>query len=540
MSSTVPAETTVLIVGGGPAGSYAASVLARHQINVVILEAAKFPRYHIGESLLASTNYFLEYIGAREKVLSYGFVRKPGGAFKLRKDFPPAYTDFTDYNTGNHALNVNRAEYDDLLFRHAGEQGANIFDQHRVTELEFSEQDGTRPVAAKWESNVNGTKGTIQFDYLIDAAGRQGLLSTKYHKDREITKSLKNSAIWAYWKGAKRYGERTERYGAPFIEALPDNTGWCWYIPINDGTISVGFVIHEEFVQEKRTGKTLEEFYLSQFDILTEVPELKGNATMAPNKKGEGGPVYMARDYSYASEDIGRLNYRLVGDSAAFIDPFFSSGVHLAFVGALSAAVSIIAVIGGDADEESAAGFHNAELKVAYTRHAFPMYRYLHLFTHITPFHRFFMVVMAGYKQMRGGLNVDVLNDVDEQTFDRAFDIIRPVIQGTSDVGIDKRSTGDADLNEKEVQATMDFIFRLFSHPPPGQQVVPHEDDGLDGNVDDLDRDARARLKSFSLYVPLLHGHDGVMHILESAQEKMRFSMKGAAATQVKTTPAQA
>jgi hypothetical protein len=93
-SILVPQKTTVLVVGGGPAGSYAASVLARRNMDVTVLEAAKFPRYHIGESLLASVNYFLEYIGAREKVLAHGFIRKPGGAFKLRKDFPEAYTNF--------------------------------------------------------------------------------------------------------------------------------------------------------------------------------------------------------------------------------------------------------------------------------------------------------------------------------------------------------------------------------------------------------------------------------------------------------------
>ncbi|KAJ3797265.1 hypothetical protein GGU11DRAFT_86087 [Lentinula aff. detonsa] len=518
--SSIPTKTTVLVVGGGPAGSYAASVLARRQINVVVLEAAKFPRYHIGESLLASTNYFLEYIDAREKVLSHGFIRKPGGAFKLRKDFPAAYTNFVDHNTGNHALNVNRAEYDDILFRHAGEQGARIFDEHKVTQLNFSEQDPTRPVSAEWESKVNNAKGTIHFDYLIDAAGRQGLLSTKYHKDREYIKSLKNSAIWAYWKGSKLYGEGTERFGAPFIEALHDNTGWCWYIPINDDTISIGFVVHEEFVKEKRAGKTLVEFYMSQFDLLTDAPKYRAEGTMVPNKEGSGSPVYIASDYSYSAEDVGRLNYRLVGDSAAFIDPFFSSGVHLAFVGSLSAAISIISIIDGKADEESAAAFHNAELKVAFTR--------------------FFMVVMAGYKQMRGGLKADVLNDLDEKSFDRAFDIIRPVIQGTGDIGVDKSSTGNVELSEKEVRGTMDFIFRLFSHPPPGSKVAEPEDGGIHGNVHDLDSDARARLKTFSQYVPHLMGHDGVMHILDAAQEKMRLSVNGPTATKLKPVGASA
>jgi flavin-dependent dehydrogenase len=85
----------------------------------------------------------------------------------------------------------NRAEYDDILFRHAGSQGARIFDEHKVTSLVFSKNDPNRPVAAEWESKAHGTSGKIEFDYIIDAAGRQGLISTKYHKDRKLTQSLK-------------------------------------------------------------------------------------------------------------------------------------------------------------------------------------------------------------------------------------------------------------------------------------------------------------------------------------------------------------
>lgn len=141
---------------------------------------------------------------------------------------------------------------------------------------------------------------------------------------------------------------------------------------------------------------------------------------------------------------------------------------------------------------------------------------------------------MAAYKQMRGGLKTNVLNDIDEESFDRAFDIIRPVIQGTGDIGVDKSNTGNVDLSEEEVRSTMDFIFRLFSHAPPGAKVVDHEDDGLHGNVDDLDRDARARLKTFSQYVPNLMGHDGVMHILDAAQRKMNFSVGSTTKTELK------
>jgi flavin-dependent dehydrogenase len=100
------------------------------------------------------------------------------------------------------------------------------------------------------------------------------------------------------------------------MDYFPDNTGWCWYIPINDDTISIGFVMHEEFVKPKKQGRTLEQLYLDQFNFLTEVNTLRGDGTMVPNKEGKGSPVYMASDYSYAAEDVGKLNYRIAGDSA--------------------------------------------------------------------------------------------------------------------------------------------------------------------------------------------------------------------------------
>jgi len=100
------------------------------------------------------------------------------------------------------------------------------------------------------------------------------------------------------------------------MDYFSDNTGWCWYIPINDETISIGFVMHEDFVKPKKEGRTLEQFYLNQFDFLNDVNTLRGGATMEPNKEGKGGPVYMASDYSYAAEDIGKMNYRIAGDSA--------------------------------------------------------------------------------------------------------------------------------------------------------------------------------------------------------------------------------
>lgn len=140
-------------------------------------------------------------------------------------------TDFAvNAKPDSYAWNVIRSESDDLIFRYAGECGAHIFDGVKVDGLEFRETEekdtvvdaafgNTRPVAATW-SRKDGSSGRIEFDYIIDASGRAGLLSTKYLKNRTFNQDLKNVANWGYWKGATSYGEGTNRYGQPVFEAL--------------------------------------------------------------------------------------------------------------------------------------------------------------------------------------------------------------------------------------------------------------------------------------------------------------------------------
>ena len=144
-------------------------------------------------------------------------------------------TDFIAHGgAGNHSWNVVRSEADDLMFRHAGKCGAEIFDGVKVESIEFvprEDQNGTvvsdtpdpgRPVSASW-SRKDGTSGQIKFDYLVDASGRAGLVSTKYLKNRKNNQGLKNIANWAYWKGAGEYSPDTPRQGQPLFEALSGN-----------------------------------------------------------------------------------------------------------------------------------------------------------------------------------------------------------------------------------------------------------------------------------------------------------------------------
>ncbi|KAG1901077.1 putative halogenase [Suillus fuscotomentosus] len=438
----VPTSTQILVVGGGPAGSYAAAALAREGFEVTLLEAAKFPRYHIGESLLPSVRRFLAFIGAEELVMNHGFTVKPGAAVKLNQYKREGYTDFIAMNPANGCWNVIRSEFDDLLLRHASKCGAIVFDNTRVTELQF---EGDRPVSANWKNTSTGIEGRISFDYLVDASGRNGIMSTKYLKNRRYNQALNNVACWGYWDGTNSYMPGTTRDNAVWIEALEDESGWAWFIPLHDGSTSVGIVIDQESSNRKKkasraasggSGSNLLAHYKEELRRAPGAIELIGKGTL----RNDGTPeaVKSASDFSYSASSYAGNHFRVAGDSGAFIDPFFSSGVHLAFTGGLSAALTIAASIRGLTSEEDAQRWHTSKVGSSYTR--------------------FLLVVLGTYKQIRSQA-MPVMSDVDEDNFDKAFDILRPVIQGTADVG--------KTLTEDELQKTMDFCRHIFAPTDP-------------------------------------------------------------------------
>lgn len=306
-----------------------------------------------------------------------------------------------------------------MLFRHAASLGAKCFENIKLDSVEFTADSpmhtpeeelsskvatsaGT-PVTAHWRSRDGSASGDISFDYMIDATGRAGVLSTKYLKNRRFNEGLKNLAIWGYFKDAGRYAVGTDRESAPFFEGMKDCSGWVWAIPLHNGTTSVGAVLRKDLFMAKK--KELG-------DAFTQAEMLKECIDQSPALKAILGPkaelvteVKQATDWSYSAPAYAGPHFRITGDAACFVDPLFSSGMHLAFASGLSAAATICASIRGHCSETEAAKWHSNKVTDGYTR--------------------FLLVVMTALKQIRMQ-HEPVLSDFDEDGFDRAFGFLKP------------------------------------------------------------------------------------------------------------------
>ncbi|KAF5375807.1 hypothetical protein D9757_011192 [Collybiopsis confluens] len=414
MSTAIPEKSTILVIGGGPGGSYAAAALVREVTKWYYLKLPNilgeqlpvdaisyhpthcidhYNRYHIGESLTAAMRTYIRFIGLEEDFVKHGFNLKQGALFQLVQGMEANWTDFQaripDYETWN----VVRSEMDNLMFRHAGRQGALIFDETKVDNLEF-ENNGdpktARPVAANW-TNKKGQSGKIHFDWLVDASGRAGIMSTQYLKNRVHRESFRNVAVWSYWKGIRATGRPFSFYA----EVLTDKKGWAWFIPLNDGTVSVGFVTHQSTFTERRAQTkpdgakySITEHYNNQFQWAPHVTEFVSGGEMI------AGTTHSASDYSYWAKGYSGDHYRLVGDAANFVDPFFSTGIHIGISGGLAAAATICSSMRGDVDEKTAGKWHDMKVGM------------LHL--------RFLLAVMGAYRRM----------DLEQQNFDYAAELL--------------------------------------------------------------------------------------------------------------------
>jgi flavin-dependent dehydrogenase len=311
IDNVLDTESDVLVVGGGPAGSTVAALLARKGLKVTLVERDRHPRFHIGESLLPMNMPIVERLGLAEQLEAIG-VKKLGADFPA--DNERGYNVFSFDRCLNptwpYAYQVKREEFDLMLFEHAAHCGARTCQGAKAGQVNLDDSGATV------EITVDGTSYRHRTHYFIDASGRDTVLGSQMHLKRRNA-AHQSAALFAHFRNVElRPGEH-----AGNISVYRFAHGWVWMIPLRDGCVSVGAVCSPDYLKMREGSK--EDFLMQTLQAIPDLCRRMANAEVAGNLHATG-------NYSYACRRISGPRWLMVGDAYAFVDPIFSTGVYLA------------------------------------------------------------------------------------------------------------------------------------------------------------------------------------------------------------------
>lgn len=322
------ANYDVVVIGAGPAGSTAAGLVAQAGLSTLLLERESFPRFHVGESLMPECYWPLQRLGLVERMKESKFVKKRSVQFVAAsgKESQPFYFTEHDPRECSTTWQVERADFDKLLFDRAGELGVDCYDQTRVLDVIV---EGDKATGVKLRTR-DGETTTVNSKVVIDATGQSSMIANKLGLKQDIP-NLKKSAIWGYYRNARR--DQGENAGATIIMHTEQKDSWFWFIPLSNDVTSIGCVGDNEYML--KTGLSVEDRYALE---ISRCPGLQERLQFAERE----GKLHVAKEYSYWTKRHSGEGWVLVGDAFGFIDPIYSSGVYFALTMGNRAADAVI------------------------------------------------------------------------------------------------------------------------------------------------------------------------------------------------------